>query len=148
VEPLILIGHNIRFDRRFLDKYLPTVVGSLCTLRLARRLLPTAEEYKLTTLKHQFGLSHGEAHRALGDVETCYSLLRLCVDVSEKTLDELVAEETKPRVLDPFPFGKHKGKSLRQVPRSYAEWALEGGMTDIDMDVKHTLMVIAGRAVA
>lgn len=134
----ILIAHNVKFDRPRVEPHLPAVVGQLCTLRLARRYLPNAENHKLGTLAYQYGLSRGESHRADGDVRTCLSLLRYITELSGKSLPTLVEEELQPVLVDKMPFGKHKDVPMHLLDRGYALWALRN-MQDLDPDLKHTL---------
>ncbi|MFP4165038.1 MAG: PolC-type DNA polymerase III [Chitinispirillaceae bacterium] len=72
-----LVAHNASFDSRFFraemaraDIMLSSVF--LCTLRLARRLVPGLPDYKLGTLAAYLGkgsLYSSNAHRAMHDVE-------------------------------------------------------------------------------
>src|SRR5437899_9776245 len=62
-DPIILIGHRISFDYRFLSPYL-NVTQELCTLRWARKLYPHSDDHKLSTLMFALGLPRPEgAHR-------------------------------------------------------------------------------------
>ena len=76
-----LVAHNARFDRSFLDaaweRHLlsPPLPPFLCTLRLARRLIP-ARRYSLDDLADQLGLLPRPRHRALGDAEITGDLFR------------------------------------------------------------------------
>lgn len=79
----VLVAHNLHFDLRFLEHELaraglpPLEAEALCTLRLARRLLPGLPSRSLDALRAHFGLG-GARHRALGDAEaTAHLLLRL-----------------------------------------------------------------------
>lgn len=143
-DEIVLIGHNIRFDRRYLEPTMPTkIVDTLCTLRLARKYLPDAENHKLTTLSFQYGLYRGHAHSALDDAKTCLDLLRFVVALSGKTLRELVVEGRDPQWVNTMPFGKHKDVPMRDLDRSYARWATTGGMKDLDVDLEYTLKRVA-----
>lgn len=70
-----LVGHNVAFERRFLREELKRVGGTLssptlCTLRLARDLLPGLDTYKLADLAARFDVRNPAPHRALGDTFT------------------------------------------------------------------------------
>lgn len=102
----ILVAHNLQFDYRFLQHELdraglpPLDVEALCTLRLARRLLPGLPSRGLDALQAHFGITNGARHRALGDAEaTAHVLLRLVERLRTgfglSTVDDLVAFQRK-----------------------------------------------------
>lgn len=130
---VILIAHNVVFDLRYYGPWIPTLAGTLCTLRLSRRVWPEAENHKLSTLMYELGLTRGQSHRASGDVETTYDLLRRIVDKTGKSLPELAAESMQPIVVKTMPFGKHKGAELKDVPMAYFDWLLKQGSVDRDL---------------
>lgn len=71
----VLVAHNLSFDERMLNGELqrlgrPELANStLCTLRLARRLLYELSSKGLTALLKHYGISMVDRHRALGDAE-------------------------------------------------------------------------------
>ena len=67
-----LIAHNAAFDYRFLTSEMnraELVVSNpiLCTLKLARRLIPGLSSYSLGCLKDYLGIHVARSHRALDD---------------------------------------------------------------------------------
>jgi DNA polymerase-3 subunit epsilon len=79
-----LVAHNAGFDQRFLAlEGLRTGSGTfddpfLCTLKLARRLLPGLPSKGLDSLKKFYGLSIARRHRAMDDADlTAKVLIRL-----------------------------------------------------------------------
>jgi DNA polymerase III subunit epsilon len=93
---IILIGHNVGFDLPLLE---PTgnIVGTLCTLQMARDLVKDSANHKLQTLKAHFGLPDSAAHRAAGDVRTTYELLKVLLNMRGHTLEEAAkAAKTPP----------------------------------------------------
>lgn len=86
----VVVAHNARFDTAFLNaaavlcsgRPLPNPV--LCTLKLARRLLPAVKRRGLDALASHFALPLNDRHRALGDV-------RLTVEVLFHLLESLAA---------------------------------------------------------
>jgi len=140
-EALILSGHNVRFDLRMLASTLPKQYGKLCTLKLARNTWTNGEveNHQLQTLRYTFGLDAGNAHRAMGDVITCISLLKLLAEKHKTDLKGLVELAKTPLTLEtPMPFGKHKGTKLKDVPQSYVRWALDN-IADLDPDLREAL---------
>ena len=81
VEDAILAAHNLRFDMGFLVSEFtraglpPPSLPGLCTLRLARDLVPESGSYKLQHCCVQAGIEHEDAHSALGDARATAHLL-------------------------------------------------------------------------
>jgi DNA polymerase-3 subunit epsilon len=86
----VIVAHNARFDLRFLDAASVAVCGRplahphLCTLQLARRLVPEQRRRGLDALGAHFGIPLADRHRALGDV-------RITVEVFFHLVERLAA---------------------------------------------------------
>ncbi|HSU13944.1 3'-5' exonuclease [Longimicrobium sp.] len=85
----VFVAHNAAFDWRFLSHEMQQATGTtpagrqLCTVRLARKLLPELPSRKLDALSYYFGVEIENRHRALDDaVATAKILLRL-IDILE-----------------------------------------------------------------
>lgn len=84
------VGHNATFDWRFVNAELLRVRGArltnakLCTVRLARRLLPDVRRRNLDALAHLFGIPVEGRHRALGDARATARILSRLLDVAEE----------------------------------------------------------------
>jgi len=138
---LIVCGHNVAFDIRMCKAVLPEQHTSLCTLKLARAVWPDAPDHKLQTLRYMLGLDAGDAHRAMGDVKACVSLLRKVREVKGWALQQMLEACRKPLSTSTLmPFGKHKGTKLSDLPKSYITWALSpSGLTSCDPDLRAAL---------
>ena len=136
-EPVVGIGHNCSFDLRMIGQYIPLLGGQLCTLALARRFISDSKNHKLGTLAAHLQLQTGDAHRAAGDVVTTLSLLRHLLDVSGRTLEQAIAANHKPGILQTMPFGKFKGRPCSQVPQGYWHWL--AGLPDLPPDLRLTV---------
>lgn len=136
-EPVVLVGHKVAFDEQFFRPFIPDLT-TICTLRLARRFLLDAEDYKLSTLKAQYRLDGGTSHRALGDCETCLSLLKLIQRQEDRPVFALHREAQKPILVEKMPFGKHKDQPIKSIDKSYIRWAL-ANLKELDIDLKYTL---------
>src|SRR3954469_1341792 len=101
----VLVAHNASFDEAFLrhayarlGQKLPN--PKLCTLRLARRLLPRLPTYRLDALTTYFGIKNGKRHRALGDAEATALVLARLLDIAAErgiqTIDGLFALQGSP----------------------------------------------------
>lgn len=72
----IFVAHNVAFDWGFVDREFTAAVGTglervagprLCTVRLARRVVPELRSRSLGSLSDYFGIENDARHRALGD---------------------------------------------------------------------------------
>lgn len=80
----VFVAHNASFDWRFVTMEVARATGEqldgrrLCTVRLARRILPQLRSRSLDSVTNYFGIEIGARHRAAGDaVATAHVLLRL-----------------------------------------------------------------------
>jgi DNA polymerase-3 subunit epsilon len=100
-----LVAHNASFDEAFLrhayarlGQKLPNT--KLCTLRLARRLLPRLPTYRLDALTSYFGIKNKGRHRALGDAEATALVLARLLDIASErgvqSLEDLLALQKSP----------------------------------------------------
>lgn len=136
---VVWVTGNCSFDIKFLAPHYENLVGSLCTLSLARQYIKGSENHKLGTLVKHLGLKGGPAHSALGDVHSTVQLLRVLVDMAGRDLQTLVAAARKPKQIHSMPFGSHKGKPLMELPTAYVEWFLE---REIDQDLRLSLETV------
>ncbi|PSQ96938.1 MAG: DEDD exnuclease domain-containing protein [Bacteroidetes bacterium SW_9_63_38] len=111
----ILTAHNLSFDKGFLDAELarmgkdPLPNETLCTVRLARRLLPGLDSKGLSRLVQFYDISVDGRHRALGDAEaTGHVLARL--------LSQLAFEHEIDTVEDLLAFQHRRYQKVRKVP--------------------------------
>jgi DNA polymerase III subunit epsilon len=90
----VFVGHNAAFDHRFVQaeveragRALPSG-RTLCTVRLARRLLPHLRRRSLDHVAHHYGVTLGDRHRAMGDARaTAHCLIRMLDEVGALGLD-------------------------------------------------------------
>ncbi|GLW69900.1 hypothetical protein Kpho02_21990 [Kitasatospora phosalacinea] len=80
----VLVGHHVTCDRAFLEREFARIgvtlppLPLLCTMRMARRLLPEAGGFGLSACVDAAGLGWFPAHTALGDALATVELLRHC----------------------------------------------------------------------
>jgi exodeoxyribonuclease X len=120
----IVVARNASFDLSFLPLLNQRPV--LCSMRLARRVVPDTPNHKNQTLRYHLGVdasafSNPIAPRALGDAEVTSRVLAICLDryLSQGGEDDaysLAREIAKPYCLDVLPFGRHRGVPLQEVP--------------------------------
>jgi DNA polymerase-3 subunit epsilon len=86
----VLVAHNASFDYSFLDFEFRRLFGIglrnpvLCTLRMARRMLPSLKRRRLDLLAEHFGLSTAGRHRGLGDARMAAEILSIFLEIAEK----------------------------------------------------------------
>jgi DNA polymerase-3 subunit epsilon len=91
LEGRVFVAHNAEFDWRFLTAEVARATGRrldgqrLCTVRLARRLLPHLRSRRLDAVAYHYGIEIPARHRAGGDaVATAHVLLRLLRDARDR----------------------------------------------------------------
>ena len=134
-KPLVAVGHNVAFDLRVVGAYVEWN-GVVCTLNLARHYIKDSINHKLETLKTHLNLSEQASHSALGDCYTCFEVLQHISKITGKTFLEILEMESRPRLMEKMPFGMHKGKLMRDVPRDYRSHMLT--LPDLLPDVRFT----------
>ena len=83
----ILVAHNADFDIPFLKHYAKQSAHqelnnmSVCTVKLARRLLPNLVNHKLHSVASHFGFKVENRHRAMGDMELTYQIWVKFIDL-------------------------------------------------------------------
>jgi DNA polymerase III epsilon subunit family exonuclease len=95
-----MVAHDAPADARVLGfefaraQLAPPAAPLIDSLRLARRLIPEAENHRLETLCNLLGLEEGVRHRALADAVWCWKVVEECAHRlgSTATLPALLAE--------------------------------------------------------
>jgi DNA polymerase-3 subunit epsilon len=95
----VFVAHNARFDWAFLSAEVERARGlvlqgpRVCTMRLARRLLPELPRRNLDTVTRHFGITIAGRHRAVGDAVAAARVLAKLVgmarDLGAVTLADL-----------------------------------------------------------
>ena len=87
----ILVGHNIKFDLGFLHHELIRLglrpkkeMTALCTLKMAKSLLPHLQRYPLWLVAESLGIDIRQEHRALSDVELTFEVFKRLVSVADR----------------------------------------------------------------
>ncbi|MEJ2539693.1 MAG: exonuclease domain-containing protein [Gemmatimonadota bacterium] len=104
LEGRIFVAHNARFDRGFVRAELIHALGeapsfeSLCTVKMARGLLPRLPRRNLDALARHYQIPIHGRHRAGGDaLATARILLRLLDEASLQGIHDLAALRTALR---------------------------------------------------
>ncbi len=89
IKGACLVGHNIKFDLKFLD-YESSLAGhdlldtvlTIDTARMARALLPNLESYALGNLAHFLEINISTRHRAMADAELTLKVFKKLLDIA------------------------------------------------------------------
>lgn len=111
----VFVAHNAMFDWSFVSRELAEALGDapdvprLCTVRLARRLVPELRRRNLDVVCRHFGVPIHARHRAHGDaLATARVLLRLLDEAAGLGIEDLETLEgyvrRRKRRLDPNQF--------------------------------------------
>ncbi len=155
-----MIIHNAPFDLGMLEKEgFITKMKVIDTLRVAKHIYKDEEAHRLQYFRYKMGLYKQEekeaaalgivvkAHDAIGDVlvlklflsELRKSISKIFPD--ENPVEKMVDLTNTPILIEKFRFGKHKGKSVREVAKEdagYLRWMLSS-MENLDDDMRYTL---------
>ena len=92
----VFVAHNVKFDWKFLSKELQNAIGKplsgqkLCTVKMARRLVPHLARRNLDTLAWHYDVSIIGRHRAGGDARaTARVLQHLLRDAHRQGIDTM-----------------------------------------------------------
>jgi len=98
LEGRIFVAHNARFDWGWVSQQLAEALGEvpnverLCTVQMARRLLPRLRRRNLDELARHYGIAVADRHRAHGDaLATARILIRLLDEAGRQGLTDLDA---------------------------------------------------------
>ncbi len=98
LEGRVFVAHNASFDWRFVGYQMADALGQvpegprLCTVQMARRLVPELRRRNLDALAGHFGLDIPSRHRAHGDaLATARILLRLLDEAQARGVRDMAA---------------------------------------------------------
>ena len=138
----VLCAHRADFEKAFI----PRAGRWVCTLKAAYLAWPELHSHSNQSIRYALDVdsepdfdptSAMPPHRALPDAVVTGFILRRLLQM--RPLSRLVEIETQPGFLPRFRFGKHVGKTFKEVAASdpsYLEWICN--KSDLDADVKWT----------
>lgn len=131
----VLIAHNNdAFDRLFLQAeferaglFMPkwNFIDSLKWSRKYRCDLP---KHSLQFLREVYGVQANTAHRALDDVIVLQQVFQAMID--DIPYSKVISLLNETGQIQRMTFGKHAGKPLTEVPKSYFQWLMREGALD------------------
>ena len=99
LQDKVFVAHNVNFDYSFVKHHLQDAgyelnTKKLCTVRLARKVLPGLNGYSLGKLTAQLHINHANHHRAGGDALATADLLAI---ITENDSQGVIASMLKGR---------------------------------------------------
>lgn len=101
-EDCIIVAHNSEFDYRILRTEFNRLGfdykrKSLCTVELAKQLMPEQESYSLGKLTRSLGIPVSDRHRASGDALATVKLFKMILakDVEKTIIQDTIKSEPK-----------------------------------------------------
>lgn len=105
-EDAILVAHNAKFDNRILTTEFDRLgynfeKESICTVELAKKLIPDMPSYSLGKLVRSLGIPLSDRHRAQGDAKATVALFKMLLmkDQNKEIVKQFVKKDPK-RQLD------------------------------------------------
>lgn len=139
--PEVIVAHNAKFDRGFIEAAFPPNFKPkwICTYRSALVVYPYAPGHSNQVLRYWLGLEPDlppglAPHRALYDILVTREIFQSLL--TQKSINELWQISNNPVLLEVVSFGKHKGKRWAEVDRGYLRWVTL--QNDMNEDAKFT----------
>ncbi len=173
------VAHNAQFDRTVIthnnerhnitDPVVANASNWICTLRLAEKLWKddnALEAYRLSALWFILELytTVDESvrlvpHQAETDILMAAKLLeyivvemvqRGIIDVNGDIGAQIIEFQNQPNIMTAWPWGKHKGTPIAEVPADYINWVMQNtnrlteGHEDFDEDLAYSIQAAFG----
>jgi DNA polymerase-3 subunit epsilon len=103
----VFVAHNVNFDYSFLkNEFEQAGLGysprKLCTVRLARKIIPGMPSYSLGNICSNLGIKINDRHRADGDVEATVKLFKIILERDEKQfIKQSLKKNSREYILPP-----------------------------------------------
>ncbi|MBU0467585.1 MAG: WYL domain-containing protein [Candidatus Omnitrophica bacterium] len=127
IEGCIVVGHNVKFDMKFLNNELrlagmPECDGqrTIDTVKMSRGIIPELGKYSLAIVSEFMGIRNVQKHRAMADVEMTFKVfLNLLQMASKRRICSLAAIES---LFGPNKIVKqHKRVKMKELQRALDE---------------------------
>lgn len=107
-EACIFVAHNVNFDYTIIRNEFKAIGidftrKKLCTIRLARKLIPGHHSYSLGKLCTALGITIEDRHRARGDAQATVTLFKQILETkdSESVISDFLKKNSKEATLPP-----------------------------------------------
>lgn len=132
-EGRIFVAHNVRFDYSFVKKEFNDLGynfqrKTLCTVRLARKVIPGLPAYGLEKLSSSLKISMERHHRAASDAKAATDILAyLLKQVNGESLFSVLEEEVKSGLLPP----QLEKKIIQNLPETAGVYFFHNAKNDV-----------------
>jgi DNA polymerase-3 subunit epsilon len=99
------------------------------------RLYGASPVNSLEHLRKHFNIPQEGAHRAMNDVIVNREVFKHLAK-GYKTTEKLFDVLSRPILMTTMPFGKHKGRSFKEIPLQYLSWMSN---KDFDQDLLYSI---------
>ncbi|MBJ9425145.1 putative quorum-sensing-regulated virulence factor [Acinetobacter seifertii] len=150
-ETTFIVGHKIDYDIQALNRAGVDTkrIKVICTLSLSQHLWPELDSHTLSALSYFFAKDAEKmrsylrnAHSASVDIVLTASLLNQIIQkLAISDLNSLALAAEAIQIPTKMPFGKHKGETIADLPKSYVEYML--GRNDLDRHLRKALEQVA-----
>lgn len=142
-----LVAHNHIFEKKLLTRHLspsgtPMDGKWICTMKVARRVYPSASKYSLQYLRYHANLERGlpdarcmPPHASGPDTWLTAMLLAEMFSNYHISLSEMEEYTSGLTYFHTCPMGKYKGKPWKDVDNGYLNWMLTSAK-DLDPDLR------------
>jgi len=153
-EKIVIIGHNIKFDISVLNPYGLDLekYQSIDTLQLSKKYFNN-DSNRLTYLFYEYGIYKNineyikenkfskdlKPHEALYDCLITHQILEYIMKEKNISFEELIKSSNENILLTIMPFGKHKGKLIKDLDDNYIIYFIKNDIDDINL--KYTFEV-------
>ena len=129
IEDSVIVGHNIKFDMKFLNNELmlaglPQRDGqrTIDTVRMSRGIIPELGKYSLAIVSHFMEIKNMQQHRAMADVETTLKVFLNLLQLAAKR--RICSLATIESLFGPNKIVKqHKRAKMKEIQRALDEKA-------------------------
>lgn len=129
----VLLIHNASYDWPVFQWHAEQMKTEMApfavidTFRLARLVLPDQRYHSNQYLMHQFGVPRLQGHLAAPDSAVTLMVFKRLIDIyidqhGDNSLEGLCQDLSKPIKRKLWPFGKHKGTLIEELPSDYLHW--------------------------
>jgi exonuclease, DNA polymerase III, epsilon subunit family len=107
LQDKVFVAHNVNFDYSFVKHHLQEAgytydTKKLCTVRLARKIIPGHRSYSLGKLCHQLGINLANHHRAGGDtMATAQLFTMLMANDTEQVVASMLKGRNREQYMPP-----------------------------------------------
>ena len=106
-ENCVFVAHNVHFDYSFIQKEFSELGyqfkrEKLCTVRLARNILPGHKSYSLGNICSDLEIEIAARHRAMGDAEATAKLFSIMISKNPEAVEHSIKEVNQHITLPPY----------------------------------------------